>query len=87
MANVMGVIAGRVVASAGTPVAGATVAIVGGSQPYRDVAAVTAADGRFRLGGLRPGDYRVEARASGATGSAQVTVSAGAGAEVEIRLA
>jgi hypothetical protein len=87
MATVMGVIAGRVVASTGTPVAGATVAIVGGSQPYRDGAAVTAADGRFRLGGLRPGDYRVEARASGVTGSAQATVSAGAGADVEIRLA
>ena len=87
MASVVGVIAGRVAASSGAPVAGATVAIVSGTEPYRDLAAVTSADGRFRLGGLRPGDYRVEARSSGATGSAQATVSAGAGADVEIRLA
>jgi protocatechuate 3,4-dioxygenase beta subunit len=86
MASALGFIAGRVLASTGTPVAGATVAIVGGSQPYRDVAAVTTADGRFRLGGLRPGDYRVEARASGAMGSVQAAVPARAGAEVEIRL-
>lgn len=87
MTSVLGVIAGRVLAASGAPVAGATVAITGGSQPYRDVAAVSGADGRFRLGGLQAGDYRIEARAPGATGSASVTVAEGTSASVEIRLA
>ena len=87
MATPMGSIAGRVVGPSSLPVAGATVAIAAGNQPYSDIAAVTAADGSFRLGNVRPGDYRVEAHAQGVAGSAAVTVSAGARAVVEIRLA
>ena len=87
MASTQGVIAGRVVASTGAPVAGATVAIAEGTQPWRDVAAVTSADGRFRLGGLSPGDYRVEARGAAGMGSVRATIAAGSGADVEIRLA
>jgi len=87
MATPMGTIAGRVVGPSGAPVAGATVAIAAGSQPHNDIAAVTAADGSFRFGSVRPGDYRVEAHAQGVVGSAAVTVSSGARADVEIRLA
>ena len=81
-----GAIAGRVLGRDGSPVAGATVAIVGGEQAHRDIAAVTGADGGFRLGAVLPGRYRVQARAHGATGAADVVVAAGAAAQVEIRL-
>lgn len=86
MSTPLGSISGRVLGSGGVPVPGATVAVVSGSQPHRDIAAVTSADGTFRLGGMRPGEYRVEARARGSVRSADVVVSAGASADVEIRL-
>jgi protocatechuate 3,4-dioxygenase beta subunit len=86
MSTPLGTITGRVVGPAGAPVAGATVAIAAGSQPHNDIAAVTAADGTFRLGGVRPGEYRLEAHADRATQSADVKVAAGAQAHVEIRL-
>jgi hypothetical protein len=81
------VIVGRVVAASGAPVQGANVAVVSGTQPFRDVAATSAADGGFRLGGMQPGRYRVEAHGPGGSGSAEVQVTAGASAEVEIRVA
>jgi hypothetical protein len=80
-----GSIVGRVLGAAG-PVPGATVAVVAGSQPHRDIAAITSADGTFRFGKMLPGTYRVEARSKGSVRSAEVTVTAGAPADVEIRL-
>jgi protocatechuate 3,4-dioxygenase beta subunit len=85
MSAAFGTIAGRVLGPGGAPVAGATVAIAGGEQPHRDIAAVTAADGSFRFGQVLPGRYRVEARQKGVTRGAEVVVAAGAPAQVEIR--
>lgn len=87
MSTPLGTITGRVVGPSGSPVAGASVAIAAGTQPHNDIAAITAADGSFRLGSVRPGDYRLEAHAGPATQGANVTVAAGARAHVEIRLA
>jgi protocatechuate 3,4-dioxygenase beta subunit len=81
-----GSIAGRVVDGAGRPIAGATVAVTGGSQPYRDIAAVTKADGRFHFGRMHPGQYRLAARAKDELRSADVVVAADQQADVEIRL-
>lgn len=81
-----GTITGRVLGSGGAPVSGATVAIAGGERMHRDIAAVTGADGVFRFGHVLPGLYRVEARAKGVVRSADVRVTEGAPANVEIRL-
>lgn len=86
MSAPLGGIAGRVLAADGTPAAGATVAIVGGTQAHRDIAAIAAGDGRFHFGGLPPGQYRVEARAKGKSAAADVVVPEGADAQVEVRL-
>jgi len=82
----LGTLAGRVLAPSGAPVSGATVAMVGSTQSHRDIAVLTGPDGSFRFGGLAPGRYRVEARAHGQVGAADVEVSAGTPATVEIRL-
>ena len=87
MSTPVGSITGRVVGAAGAPVANATVAIAAGTQPYRDVAAVTSADGSFRFGGIRPGTYRVEARVGSAMHGAEVTVDGSGNGAVEIRVA
>ncbi|HSN19251.1 MAG TPA: carboxypeptidase-like regulatory domain-containing protein [Usitatibacter sp.] len=81
-----GAISGRVLAAGGAPVAGATVAVVGGTQPHRDIAAISGADGAFHFGHVAPGSYRVEARAHGKVGAADVVVGAGGPARVEIHL-
>jgi hypothetical protein len=86
VSSTVGSIAGRVLAQGGSPVSGATVAMVGSTQPHRDIAAVSGPDGSFRFGGLAPGSYRVEARAHGRVGAADVVVTAGNPAAVEIRL-
>jgi hypothetical protein len=78
-------VSGRVVDGAGNPVPGATVAVVSSDGPHRDIAALTADDGIFRLGGLPPGQVVLEARRSGASGSATVELEDD-GAEIEIRL-
>lgn len=81
-----GSISGRVVNAAGAPVVGASVAISGSSQPHRDIAAITASDGRFHFGRMQPGAYRVAARAQQSRRSTDVVVPANAEVDVEIRL-
>jgi hypothetical protein len=81
-----GAVTGRVLDGAGAPVGGAAVAVVGSDGPHRDIAARTAADGTFRLGGLPTGAVVLEARKGGTAGSAQVEVSAGVAVPVEIRI-
>jgi hypothetical protein len=87
MSPAAGSIAGRVVDAAGNSVAGATVAVTSGMQPFRDIAAITSGDGVFRLGGISPGSYVLEARKGASVGEAQVSVTASQPASVEITLA
>jgi hypothetical protein len=87
MCPATGLIAGRVVDAAGNSVSGATVAVTSAVQPARDIAAITTDDGVFRLGGMRPGSYVIEARKGISVASAQVDVTAGGPAFVEITLA
>jgi hypothetical protein len=80
-------IAGRVVDAAGIPIPGVSVAISESTQPHNDLAALTNAEGRFRLGVLAPGSYTLAAhRAGHAVGGVRVVVTPGQQAEVEIRL-
>lgn len=87
MSPVTGSIAGRVVDAARNSVSGATVAVTSSSQPHRDIAAITTGDGVFRMGGMRPGSYVLEARKGTSIGGAHVDVAAGPPTNVEIRLA
>jgi hypothetical protein len=81
-----GAVEGRVLDGAGAPVAGATVAVAAASRPTRDIAALTRADGGFRLGGLLPGTYRLEARSGTRAGESEVEVAGGGATPVEIRI-
>jgi hypothetical protein len=80
-----GVVEGRVLDAAGAPVAGATVAVAAASRPTRDIAARTGADGGFRLGGLLPGSYRLEARTGTRVGASEAEVAGGV-VRLEIRI-
>jgi hypothetical protein len=84
--NAHGAIAGRVVDATGAPVVGASVAIADGSQPYPEIGAVTDASGRFRLGRLQPGSYRVAAHLHGRNGSSPAVIGDGQNTPVEIVL-
>ena len=87
MNGATGSISGRVVEANDIPVAGATVAISESPQPHSDIAALTGADGRFRLGSLAPGPYILVAHSTvHAPGGASVVVVAGQQSDVEIRL-
>lgn len=86
MSRPSGSIAGRVLDATGAPVSGATVAVTGGLQPFRDIAAVTSGDGSFRLGAIQPGQYQLGIHARGKAGTAAVVVMAGAQSDVEIQL-
>ncbi len=82
-----GSVAGRVLSPAGEPVAGATVtatpAAAGGARRT-----LSAEDGSFRLAGVRAGRWTLRAARVGfASVSETVTVTAGAEARVELRLA
>ena len=79
-------ITGRVLGAGGGIVAGATVAIVSGTEPFPEIAAVTGADGTFRLGGLQPGTYVLRARLGAADGTTQVETGVGEPASVEISI-
>jgi hypothetical protein len=87
MTGSKGSIAGTVVDATGAAVAGATVAVVSGSQPFPDIAAITGADGSFRLSGMVPGAYGIAARHGGAEGTAEVEATADEAANVEIVIA
>ncbi len=57
----MPVIDGIVESHGGQPVAGARVMLVSAPAPAPDVALITTADGRFRIGATRPGVYVISA--------------------------
>ena len=82
-----GSIAGRVLDAAGQPVAGISVAISASSQLHNDIAALTNAQGRFRLSNLAEGTYTLAAHGpNNAEGAAQVAVNGGQQTEIEVRL-
>lgn len=60
----MGILRGVVETTDGDPIADATVYVVEG-PPHPDIAAQTNENGRFRLGGLGPGEYVIEVNAEG----------------------
>jgi Carboxypeptidase regulatory-like domain len=70
----------------GSIVAGATVAITESTEPHRDVAAITTANGTFRLSGLRPGQYVLEARKGPSLAHQRVSVGATSPTVVEMHL-
>jgi len=73
-------IGGRVIASPdGEPVEGATVVatVQRGSVPERVALTTTDAEGHFRLSGLAPGDYRVQARKRGRYGETALALALG----------
>jgi len=80
------VITGRVTDGAGGPVSGAIVAIVSGTSPFPEIAAVTSGDGTFHLGGLQPGTYVLRARHGGAQVSAEVDAVADSSARIEFAI-
>lgn len=82
-----GSIAGKVVDAAGGAIAGATVALVSGSQPFPDIAVITAADGTFLLGGILAGTYGLEARRGTVRGLAEFTLAEDEDASVEVVIA
>jgi hypothetical protein len=82
-----GSISGRVVDDSGAPIGGASVLVTHSPQPQSDIAPITGADGRFRLGRLAPGSYRLAVHsANHAAAAADVEVGGGQQAEVEIRV-
>lgn len=74
---------GRVVDSAGQPVAGAMVSVVWGTSPTMDIGRQTNKEGAFQVG-LEAGLYRLQAIKSEVTG--EVEVEGGAGDEIVITL-
>jgi hypothetical protein len=83
-----GSVTGRVLGPAGQPVSGARVSAIRAGERAVRRSAVTGENGEFRLGGLGAGAYRVRAVRIGYTpGESAATVTAGAEARVEVRLA
>jgi len=68
-----GQIVGRVVDAEGEPVEEAQLLITEGPT-HPDIAALTASDGRFALGGLAAGTYRLRAQATGFAACTAVVV-------------
>lgn len=80
-------IRGRVVDAAGRPVStGAVIATHSGSHEARRTNARPDREGRFRLRGVRPGTWALEAIVGGDSGSEVVELAEGDEEEVEIRL-
>lgn len=87
MTTERGAVAGRVVDVTGAPVPDAAVAISSGPGPQSDIAALTDAAGRFRLGNLTPGRYTLAVHANGlASGEVSADVTAGVQAQVSVSL-
>src|SRR4051812_48495664 len=82
----VGTLEGRVLGPVGEPLAGIVVSIVESSGPHPDIAAVSAADGTFRLSRLPAGPAVVEARQGGVAIRTDVDVPPDAATSVEIRL-
>jgi len=59
---VLGTVVGTVLDATGRPVSGASVAVVASAAQHPDIAALSAADGTFRLGRLPSGPAVLEAR-------------------------
>ncbi|WP_380167774.1 carboxypeptidase-like regulatory domain-containing protein [Jannaschia sp. R86511] len=75
------------VSDAGGPVAQAAVSLLGGPGPLPDIAALTDADGGFRLGVPAAGRYTVVCTApDGRSARREVTVHAGRGGQVDVEL-
>lgn len=80
-------IACRVVAAGGTPIAGARVYFVRGPGSFPDVAALTGDDGAVLLAAPTPGTYALQAAADGyAVGTVEVAARAGETVSCEIVL-
>lgn len=60
----MGLLVGVVRTTDRQPIPDARVLVVSGPT-HHDIAALTSENGRFRLGGLEPGKYRIEVNADG----------------------
>jgi protocatechuate 3,4-dioxygenase beta subunit len=87
MAGSARTIAGTVIDATGEPVADARVYITSAPGSVPDVAALTGADGRFRLTAPQPGSYQIDA-SSDAGGSGRVTTVVGPkDVTVEIKIA
>ena len=82
-----GSISGCVVDAAGTPLSGVAVYIAQSDQPHHDIAAISSADGTFRLHGLRPGTYLIAADGGELAGTVSVQLSSERASTVEILLA
>ena len=82
-----GTIAGRITTLGGTPVGNAAVLITGDSPTHQDIAALTNAQGEYRLAGLVAGDYTVLVNAAGYKPSSDtIRVSEVGGAELNFTL-
>lgn len=81
-------ITGRVTDAGGRPVEGAMVAIASSDRPHRDMAARSGPDGSFRLSGLEPGSYVIEAHHAGISARADAALADGDAGDpaVELRL-
>ena len=60
----MGLLVGVVTTTNRQPICDARVMVVSGPK-HPDIAGLTNEEGRFRLGGLEPGNYRIEVDAEG----------------------
>lgn len=59
-----GAIEGTVTTTEGQPIAEASVMVERSAQAHRDLAFLTNAQGRYRLGDLLPGEYEIRVEAS-----------------------
>ena len=83
----MAALTGRILDSAGRPVAGASIFLVAAPVAMPDIAQLSSADGGFDLEAPSPGRYTIGAMAPG-RGQGRITIDVGEGdaAPVEIRI-
>jgi hypothetical protein len=80
------IIAGTVLDATGKPVAQARVFFTSAPGPVPDIAAITGADGSFRLSAPRPGSYRIAAHSETSGSGDSNVVVADKDVSVEIRV-